>query len=219
MKASRAAQAVSELLAIDAKPTEAAILAAILAADKKGKDGLGPEKIEKLDEDMPGKDSNDDPEDTNGPNGKAKDKKAKDKMEDCGEDEDDDYVDGMDDVQPKETATRSKNDGNAGPEPAKDKKGMDAAIASALAARDALHDARRAVEPVLGVVAYDSAAQVYRAALAKLGVDAAGIHESALAAMFTLARDAADARTPQLAADAATVRSMAGAIKGYDRLR
>ena len=125
----------------------------------------------------------------------------------------------MDDVQPKETATRSKNDGNAGPEPAKDKKGMDAAIASALAARDALHDARRAVEPVLGVVAYDSAAQVYRAALAKLGVDAAGIHESALAAMFTLARDAADARTPQLAADAATVRSMAGAIKGYDRLR
>src|SRR5258708_6263291 len=48
MKLSKVAAAVAALLATDAKPTEAQIMAACIAADKKGKDegGLGPVEIE-----------------------------------------------------------------------------------------------------------------------------------------------------------------------------
>ena len=48
LKASKVASVVAALIATDAKPTEAQILAAILAADKKGKDegGLGNVEIQ-----------------------------------------------------------------------------------------------------------------------------------------------------------------------------
>ena len=78
MKLSKVAAAVAALLATDAKPTEAQIMAACLAADKKGKDegGLGPVEIENKGKDKKGKDAafpekdkaedgNDDPEKTN----------------------------------------------------------------------------------------------------------------------------------------------------------
>jgi hypothetical protein len=213
MKASKVASVVAALIASDAKPTEAQILAAILAADKKGKDegGLGPVEIQnkaKDEKDDKAEDAEkDDPESTND-EFPEKDDKAKDAdMDDEAED----------DIQPKMSA--SGNSGSGGKEPAKDKKSMDAAIKIALDARDALHAARRDVETVLGVVGYDSAAAVYKAALDKLGVTTDGVDASAFPALFKLARDKVEASTPRLASDAAAVRGMASVIKGYDRLK
>jgi hypothetical protein len=234
MKLSKVAAAVAALLATDAKPTEAQIMAACIAADKKGKDegGLGPVEIEN-------KKANDaelkehEAEDAAGEYfGHTKDewekmpakdrKSARDKARDERDDPEhtnDGEVDGMDDVQPKESVTGGGSPaGNKGKEPAKDKKAHDAAIKVALDARDALHAARRDVETVLGVVAYDSAAEVYAAALAKLGVDTAGVHASAFPALFKMKRDAVSATAPVLGSDAATVKGMAAVIKGYNRL-
>lgn len=205
MKASKVASVVASLLATDAKPTEAQILAAILhAADAKGGKDEFPDKKEKA-EDA----DNTDPEKTNDEFPDEKDdKKAKDKA--CDEDD----VDAMDDEQPKVTEK-----GNAGKETSMDKKGMDAAIQTAIRANDALHSARRDVESVIGVVAYDSAADVYKAALVKLGVGVDGVDASAYPVLFKLARDKADRATPVMGSDAAAVSAMAGAIKGYGRLK
>lgn len=236
MKLSKVASVVTALLATDAKPTEADIIAAVLAADKKGKDegGLGPVEIENKAKDEKEKDekefgakdaeaeyyghTKDEWEDMS-----AKDRKAaRDKAHDADDPEDtngkgtDEEIDGMDDVQPKESATNGKKDANGGAMPAKD---TAAVVKAALDARDALHAARRDVEPVLGVVTYDSAAQVYKAALDKLGIDTTGVHTSAYGALYKLARDKADAQAPALASDAATVRTMSSTIKGYDRLK
>lgn len=212
MKLSKVAAAVAALLATDAKPTEAQIIAACIASDKKGKDegGLGPVEIENK-----AKDEKDDPEKTNDEFPEKKDEKAKDKK---GKDEDTD-VDGMDDEQPKKSA--NGNSGAGGAEPAKDKKGMDTAalIAAALAADRALTAARREVEPILGVVTFDSAAEVYKAALVKLGVAVDGVDASAYPALYKMARETVEARTPVIASDAARVTSMAAAIPGYARLR
>jgi hypothetical protein len=219
MKASKVASVVAALIATDAKPTEAQILAAIIAADKKGKDegGLGPVEIEKKDKAKDAKACDgDDPEKTNDEemDDKAKDEfpekddKAKDEMED---------MDAEDDEQPKKSA--SGNAGAGGAEPAKDKKGMDAVVKRALTARDALHAARRDVEPVLGVVTYDSAAQVYAAALKKLGVAVDGVDASAYPVLFKLARDRIEVQTSAMASDAATVKTMAAVIPGYNRLK
>jgi hypothetical protein len=95
-----------------------------------------------------------------------------------------------------------------------------AEVAKALAARDDLHSARAEVEPILGKVTMDSAAEVRRAGLKKLGVDAANVHESALAGMLQMAKDKAAAPVVP-AADAATgsVAAMAKMIPGYDRLK
>lgn len=214
MKLSKVAAAVAALLATDAKPTEAQIMAACLAADKKGKDGEGPEFLEETDKAKDGKDDgaedgSDDPEKTND--------KAKDEKDDKGMDEDDD-VEGMDDIQPKKMA--NGNSGAGGAEPVKDKKGMDAkSVAALIAANDAKHVAARDVQSILGEVAYDSAEAYYGAALTKLGVDTKGVPAAAFPAMLKLARDKADAQTPVIASDAARVTSMAAAIPGYSRLR
>lgn len=222
MKLSKVAAAVAALLATDAKPTEAQIMAACLAADKKGKDensGLGPKEIDKKagdkakdeDKDDKAKDAADpdDPEKTNDEFPDKKDDKARD-----GDPE----MEAEDDIQPKKSATG--NSGAGGAEPAKDKKGMDAkGVAALIAANDAKHAAAREVEPILGVVAYDSAGEYYKAALTKLGVDTADVHASAFPAMLKLARDKVAAQTPTMASDAARVSTMATAIKGYGRLR
>ena len=236
MKASKVAQVVTALLATDAKPTEASILAAILAADKKGKDegGLGPVEIQKKaanDAELKEHEAEDaageyfghtkdewekmDAKDRKGARDKARDEKDDPEHTNDGDPD----VEGMDDVQPKESVTGGGSPaGNKGKEPAKDKKAADAAIKVALDARDALHAARRDVETVLGVVAYDSAEAVYKAALDKLGVDTAGVHPSAFATLFRMKREAVTATAPVLGSDAATVKTMAGAIKGYTRL-
>jgi hypothetical protein len=236
MKASKVAQVVSALLATDAKPTEASILAAIIAADKKGKDegGLGPVEIENKAKDEKDKDDNAAADAAAEYFGKTKDEwekmpakdraaardKARDEKDDSEHTNDSDTdVEGMDDVQPKESVTGGGSPaGNKGKEPAKDAKAMDAKIKQAIDARDALHAARRDVETVLGVVAYDSAADVYKAALDKLGVDTTGVHPSAFAALFRVKREAVTASAPTLGSDAATVTTMASKIKGYNRL-
>jgi uncharacterized protein len=222
MKLSKVAAVVAALIATDAKPTEAQIMAACLAADKKGKDegGLGPVEIENKAKDK-AKDAFPDKDDK-ACDADKDDEKAKDEKDDPESTNDEDPEMSEDDIQPKESVTGAGAPaGNKGKEPAKDKKGMDTAaqIKLAIDARDALHAARRDVETVLGVVAYDSAADVYKAALVKLGVDTAGVHASAYPALFKMARDKVTAETPNLASDAATVKTMSGAIKGYDRLR
>ena len=236
MKASKVAQVVTALLASDAKPTEASILAAILAADKKGKDegGLGPVEIQKKaanDAELKEHEAEDaageyfghtkdewekmDAKDRKGARDKARDEKDDPEHTNDGDPD----VEGMDDVQTKESVTGGGSPaGNKGKEPAKDKKAHDAAIKVALDARDALHAARRDVETVLGVVAYDSAAEVYKAALDKLGVATDGVHPSAFATLFRMKREAVTATAPVLGSDAATIKTMAGAIKGYTRL-
>ena len=218
MKASAVASVVSALLATDAKPTEAAILAAIIAADKKAKDegGLGPVEIQNKKAGDKAKDAFPEKDD------KAEDEKDDDKAKDAdmddekAKDADMDDVDAEDDaetVQPKKSAGGNSGNGE-GKKPA-----MDAAIKLALDERDALHAARRADESVIGVVTYDSAAEVYAAALKKLGVAVDGIDASAYPALFKLARDKQDAVTPVMASDAAAVKTMSSVIKGYDRLR
>lgn len=208
MKLSTVAAAVAALIATDAKPSEAQIIAACIAADKKGKDegGLGPVEIENKAKDEK----------------EAEEKAAKDEAEkaakDAAEKAKDDEVDGMDDEQPKMSATG--NSGAGGKEPAKDKKGMDAAsVAALIAANDAKHAAAREVETIVGVVALDSAADYYKAALDKLGVATDGVHASAFPSLLKLAKDKLDATTPTMASDSARVSAMSGAIKGYDRLR
>jgi hypothetical protein len=239
MKLSKVAAAVAALLATDAKPTEAQIMAACIAADKKGKDegGLGPVEIQKAKDE---KEKAEDAEKFGASDaeaeyfGKTKDEwekmpakdraaardKARDEKDDPEHTNDSDTdVEGMDDVQPKESVTGGGSPaGNKGKEPAKDAKAMDAKIKQAIDARDALHAARRDVETVLGVVAYDSAADVYKAALDKLGVDTTGVHPSAFATLFRVKREAVTASAPTLGSDAATVTTMASKIKGYNRL-
>ena len=154
---------------------------------------------------------------------KAKDKKAKDAGNpddkvDAGDPEKTNDEE-MDDMEGEDEFPESPEGGMK--KPAKDKKGMDAVdarVARALAARDALHTARREVEPVIGVVGFDSAGDVYRAALAKLGVDAKGIHDSALPALLKLAKDRAAPPAP-LAADSGAAVDMVKAIPGLNRVR
>jgi hypothetical protein len=226
MKVSDLAVAVASALALDSSQTVKIknALDVALAADRakdKAKDegGLGPVEIEKKGKDKKGKDAFPDKDD------KAKDAE-KDDPEGTNDKETD--IEGMDadkddeaedDIQPKESVTGGGSPaGNKGKEPAKDKKAHDAAIKVALDARDALHAARRDVETVLGVVAYDSAAEVYKAALDKLGVATDGVHPSAFATLFRMKREAVTATAPTLGSDAATVSTMAGKIKGYTRL-
>ncbi len=237
MKLSKVAAAVAALLATDAKPTEAQIMAACIAADKKGKDegGLGNVEIQNKakDEKEKAEDAKEhEAEDAAGEYfGHTKDEwekmPAKDRKSarDKARDEKDDpehtndgeaEMEAEDDIQPAKSA--SGNSGSGGKEPTTDKKGMDAAIKLAIDRRDALHAARRDVETVLGVVAFDSAAEVYKAALVKLGVTVDGVHASAYPALFKMAREKLDAQAPTLASDAATVKTMAGVIKGYTRL-
>jgi hypothetical protein len=236
MKLTTVAAAVHALLATDAKPTEAQIMAACIAADKKGKDegGLGPVEIQNKAKDE--KEKAEDAKEFGASDAAAEyfghtkdeweDMPAKDRKsarDEAAEEEEkakDSEVDAEDDLQPKESVTGGgKPAGNAGPKPASDKKGMDAAgVAALIAANDAKHVAAREVESILGVVAYDSADAYYKAALDKLGVDTAGVHASAFPSMLKLARDKVSAQTPTMASDASMVKNMATAIKGYDRL-
>ncbi|WP_211561028.1 DUF2213 domain-containing protein [Gluconobacter sp. Dm-62] len=121
---------------------------------------------------------------------KAGDKKARDA------DKDDEQADDEDD---------EKKD---------DKKGMDAASVSRLIEaavskerrRSKLaQDAREAVRPLVGdVIGMDSAGDIYRYALKQTGHDAAGVHDSALPALVSMAINAKRPERPaRLAADSA----------------
>lgn len=199
----------AKVIATDAKPEDVTLaVSKILAEDKKGKDEF-PEKVK----------------------GKAEDEKD-DKAEDCSaEDEKDDAEDEEMDVEGDE-APESPEGGAKKPSgkdaKGKDSKGKDKAmdakayiaeqVQTAVAARDALHAARREVEPVIGVVALDSAEQVFKAALDHLKVDTKGVHPSAYGAILRTARAHSVAAAP-IAMDFEAVSSMKKAIPGYDRVK
>lgn len=96
------------------------------------------------------------------------------------------------------------------------KTAMDAALKSATAATiarmNAIAQAREDVEPVIGKVALsmDSASGIYKLALDHLGVETAGVHPSAFAAMLKVARTAT---TQSLAQDSAVVNHSDAAAK------
>jgi hypothetical protein len=106
------------------------------------------------------------------------------------------------------------------------KQAMDAAIAKAsqTATANALRIAREineaqvAVRPWVGdLVAQDSAAAVYKAALETLGVKTAGIHESAFRALLEAQpKPGSERRTAAVAMDAA---GAAKTFKGLDRIK
>lgn len=209
MKVSTLVAALAPFLATDAKPEDVtAGVTAALALDRKAKDEAEEKK-------------------------KAEDKKAADKAaKDAaasvtspeGEDEDLDDVEGEDEAPDAPEGGAPKPAGRD--KKAKDaKKAMDAAIdakvTAAISANDALHTARREVEPILGVVAFDSADKVYKAALDKLGVATDGVHASAYPTLLKLAKDKAAGTGAGLANDSASgkVLSMSEAFPGFDRIR
>ena len=213
MKISALVSALAPVLASDAKPSDvSALISTLLANDKKGgKDGagegIGAKTLEEKDQP------------------KAQDKKAKDAgdpddkveagdPEKANDADDPDMEMDEDPEMPEGGAKKPAKDSKKG----YDKKAMDAAIASALAARDALHDARRKVEPVIGVTAFDSADATFSAALKKLGITVDGVPAGAVGHLFDVATKSAAAPTAPLATDSAGVKSLRDAIPYYNRL-
>lgn len=216
MKLKAVIAAITPFLATDKKPED--VLAAVLAADKKGgKDaagsGLGARELEEKDK-------------PNGDKG-AKDKGAKDEKDETdAEDRDDDPEHTNDKDLEGEDAEVACGDpstpggSRAGGKTAIDSAEVDRRIAKAVAARDALHTALREVEPIVGVITADSAGKAYRAALDKLGVDTKGVHDSALPALLKVAKDKAQtSAAPVAAMDSAGVAALDKVIPGYSRLR
>lgn len=147
--------------------------------------------------------------------GEAEDESKEDREEREGEAEDEDYTEGAD----PSTAAH----GGASKSPTVDSAEVDRRIAAAVTAdrlaRDALYEAKREAEPILGIVTFDSAPKVYRAALEALQVETKGIPDAALPAMLRLAKDRGKAADPTLALDSGATAAMSKAIPGYDRLR
>lgn len=207
MKIATIVASLTPFLATDAKPEDVtAALTATLALDRKAKKDAE-DKAVKDAADKAVKD--------------AADKAAKEAADE-EVDDDDTGEDAAPSAQEKLKGAKAAKDGNWGLGGKDGKKAMDAAITArvdaAIAGRDALHVARREVETILGAVAFDSAEQVYKAALDKLGIATDGVHPSAFAFMVKTALSAAAA--PPLAQDGAgKVLSMSEAFPGFDRIR
>ncbi len=224
MKIANLVKALAPVLATDAKPADVeSLISTLMATDKKAKDDAGnvaeAKEIEKRDQ-------------AKAQDKAAKDKAAKDKAaKDAGDPDDKVEAGDPESTNDGEMDLENGEDGEiAGPSGPRDrskgatdkkgmdKKAMDAAIASALTARDALHDARRKVESVVGVTAFDSAGETYGAALKKLGITFDGVTgDAALGALFDVATRKAPA-APALAVDTAGVKSLREAIPNYNRL-
>lgn len=210
MKKSALLAALAPFLAADADKValDAAILA--LAADKKAKDA-DPEK----DDEAKAQDAK------AAADKAAADKAAKDGNWGLGGKDDEEELDEPTaDELPDAPEGGAPKPGKPNGKPAVDAKGMDSAtvasvVKAALAERDALHTARREVESIIGTVAYDSAADVYKAALVKLGVAVDGVDASAFPALLKMAKD--KAVKPVVATDSAAIQSMSKAFPGLDR--
>lgn len=227
MKLKAILAAVAPFLATDKKPED--VLAAVIAADKAAKDaagsGLGARELEEKDaaKDKAAKDAAKVAADKAAKD--AKDKAAKDAGKDPdAEDEGDDPehtndkdMDADDEVECGDPSTPGGN--RSGGKTAIDSAEIDRRIRNAVGARDALHTALKDVEPILGVVTFDSAGKAYRAALDHLKVDTTGVHSSALPAMLRLVKDRAAAPAPAPAMDSAGVTGIEKLIPGYGRLR
>lgn len=134
----------------------------------------------------------------------AADEEAKKKEDDERKAADEEAKRKEDEQKAKDEEERNKDD---------DKKAQDAAVdAKIKLALDnqrrelrAAQDAREAVRPLVGdVIGMDSAGDIYRYALKQTGHDAAGVHDSALPALVTMAINAKrPARPVRFAADSA----------------
>jgi uncharacterized protein len=140
------------------------------------------------------------------------------------------YKSAAKDKKARDSAPPAKPEGGADKPGASDEKpkaltqaDLDAAVTvaqdAAVARVNALHVARAAVAPFVGVVALDSADAVYAFALKQLGVDIAGVHTSAYPAMLALAGKASKPAKPALAADAAGAAATAEAFPGMKRIK
>lgn len=237
MKLAAVLAAISPFLATDKTPEE--VRKAIFAADKKGKDEEVDPTAEDADIDKreaacdEREEAMDAAEEKADKEAKAEDKAAKDRKgaRDSRKMGRDSRKMGRDkrakDAATDPEGTNDNNLENGDPStPAKggksEKGALDAAavnaqIKIAVDARDALHAARREVEPIIGVCALDSASAVYKAALDKLGIDTKGIHDSAFPAMLKLAKDhTAKNPAPVLATDVSAIEKL---IPGYGRLK
>lgn len=195
MKIAALVAALAPHLATDAKPEDVtATVNTLLAADAKA-------KTEKEEKDAADK--------------KAADKAAADKA--AKDDEMD--LEGEDAKKAKDKKAADKAAAEKDDPKAMDAAGVATVVAAAIAANDALHTARREVEPILGVVAFDSAESVYKAALDKLGVATEGVHPSAYPTVLRLAKDKAGAPVLGLDSGAGKTLSMSEAFKGFDRIR
>lgn len=212
MKVATLIASLAPFFAKDAKPDDiTAAIDAQLALDKSAKDKAAKDKA-------------------------AKDKAAKDGVlnlegpeteiiTNATNDEDMDDVDGEDEEEETDTPAKDKRAKDKGfGLGGKDRKAMDAAIdarvKAAVTADRALTEARTKVLPVIGVVAYDSAAEVYKAALAKLEIATDGVDPSAFAALFDIATKGGTGTGEgvPLATDSKT-KSMSEAFPGFDRIR
>ena len=92
-------------------------------------------------------------------------------------------------------------------------------ITDAVTARDELHAAVRDVEPIVGLRAFDSATNAYKAALEHLGVDLNGVPPSAYRTVLKIAKDrAGTVATPSFAMDSADEAEIAARIPHLNRL-
>lgn len=238
MKIAALLKTITPFLATDKKPAD--VQAAILAADKAAKDaagsGLGARELEEKDKPNGDKGARDKAYDSMS----AKDKKAFDAMSEaekekaldamCAKDRDDD-PEGTNDEFPEKAAKDGDPEGEdegdpstpggsrAGGKTAIDSATVDRRVAAAVATERARNEALREVEPIVGVIAADSAGAAYRTALTKLGVDTKGVHDSALPTLLRLAKDKASAPAPVVAMDSAGTTAMDKLIPGYSRLR
>jgi len=218
MKISALVKALGPVLATDAKPADvSALISTVIAQDKKAKDDAvettGGVKLEKGDK-PEGKDaavsvSPTDPEGTN------------DEDPDAEVDADDEFPEKPEGGAEKPDGKPSAKD-KKGKDKAMDKKAMDAAIAAGvnagLAADRALQTARREVEAIVGVTAFDSAGATYGAALKKLGIATDGVPSEAFGAMLRVALNAGKQAAPALATDSAGAKSLREAFPNYNRL-
>lgn len=115
-----------------------------------------------------------------------------------------------------ETGTPSKGgESKAG---AMDAAAVSKVVADAVAARDELNAAAREVEPIVGIRAFDSAGDAYKAALETLGVDIDGVPPSAYRAMLKLAKDKRVSAPASVTMDAADSAAIAAKIPHLNRL-
>lgn len=198
MKKSVLLAALAPFMAADAdKVALDAALVALAADGKKGKDEAAcePASSEEKPDKAKAQDATAVSETVKGKD--AKGAKDSDDMDDMSEDEGPEMSPG-----PK---TKPKEDlkGKGAPS-AMDADTVAATIKAAVLANDALHEARREVEAILGSVTFDSASAVYKAALDKLAVDTAGVDPSAYRSLLKIATKPAPAA---LATDSAGIKS------------
>jgi hypothetical protein len=99
------------------------------------------------------------------------------------------------------------------------KTAMDAAVKQAVAEVNALHSARELVAPLVGVVALDSAAAVYKFALDHAGVDTTGVHSSAFRPLVELALKQSKPAVSTMAMDSGAATSVVSRFADISRFK